>query len=77
MAGKPKVERRPIEPGDRFESKDPREEGRIVVVRTKLSEGQRFSVETVANPNSLGSSVGRRTIVSENTLHTRWKRVSH
>ena len=66
---------RPIEVGDRFRSNDWRDAGRIVEVRAVLDRGCRFKVQNEvvpANPHA----VGGHTIISENTLRSRFERVS-
>lgn len=68
-----------IEKGKRYESKqDP---GRVVQVKYVFpymfdGETRNFSVEVIANEKN-PKTIGRRTTVTEKTLTTRYKELSH
>lgn len=63
-----------IEKGKRYESKqDP---GRVVQVKYVSTELGTYSVEVIANEKN-PKTIGRRTNVSEITLTTRYKELSH
>lgn len=77
-------EERPIEVGDRFESEDPREEGRVIQIRERRSAkfgmygsggSPRWQVQTEAHPKN-PEVIGRKSVISEHTLRRRWKRIS-
>jgi hypothetical protein len=67
--------------GELFADKDPRSDGRVVKVLYAETRQRRglaevcYKVEIVAHP--IGSSVGRKSTVSQHTLETRYKKVSH
>lgn len=64
----------PIEIGDRFEDKDPRNEGRIIKVISR--DLTFYRVETEVHPTN-PTAVGRQTTVHESTLRRRYRKVSH
>lgn len=64
---------RPIEVGDRFEERDPRNAGRIVEVR-EVDDGIAL-VQNEVHPNN-PTAVGRHSHVSFATLYSRFTRVS-
>lgn len=64
----------PIEIGDRFEDKDPRNEGRIIKVIEK--DANRYRIETEVHPTN-PRAVGRTFTVHESTLRNRYRKVSH
>lgn len=63
-----------IERGDRFESKDWREQGRIVQV-VEVFDNDTYRVRNDENPKNT-STVGRETTISRETLTSRWDRLS-
>lgn len=65
---------RPIEVGDRFESRDRRDEGRIVEVR-ELRSDDRYRIQVEVHPKN-PSAVGRRSTISGHTLRRIYTRIS-
>lgn len=65
-----------IQKGDRFLTKDPRSEGRVVEVREVLP-GDRFRVVTEVNPLNPSAVNNRRIPISGKTLRTRYTKISH
>ena len=73
----------PIEPGDRFETKDQRDEGRVVEVVERVegpryagdARGNVFHVRTEAHPKN-PEAVGNVSRVTERTLRKNYQRVS-
>lgn len=78
------------EVGDRFETRDSRDEGKIVEIIEVLqyprevwyqdgtSEtlfGTRYRIKTEVNPKN-PSAVGRRSHIAEHTLETRYRKIS-
>lgn len=73
-----KRDTRPIEVGDRFETRDPRDMGKIVEVGhvTRNYAGQfRYCIRTEVHPR-LPSAVGRTRMINDSTLRDNYKRVS-
>lgn len=74
---------RPIEVGDRFETKDKRDGGRVVEVIAYVDgprftgdmRGRRFRVQTESHPKN-PDAIGNVSRVSERTLRTKYERVS-
>lgn len=68
---------RPIQFGDRFESKDWRDRGRVVEVIGIITLGRRrsFRIETEAHPKN-PDAVGHVSSIKERTLRRRFRRVS-
>jgi len=69
-----------VQAGDRFESEDERDEGRVVkvlgpAVPIATDDGPEWLVETVAHPKN-PDAVGNVSRVSEFTLNDRYRRVS-
>lgn len=73
-----KRDTRPIEVGDRFETRDKRDAGKVVEVdfvdKTYFGE-RRYRIRTEVNPNN-PSTVGRSRFIADNTLRSTYKRVS-
>lgn len=78
-----KRDERPIEVGDRFETRDERDAGRVVEVIEVLSgpryvgdvKGWIFRTVTEASPKN-PDAVGNVQRISEHTLRAKYKRVS-
>ena len=64
-----------INKGDRFITKDKRDEGRIVEVREVRLDGEKFLIETEVHPNN-PSAVGRKSVVKRDTLRHRYERIN-
>ena len=66
--------------GERFEDKDPRNEGRVImVVRHALDDGLytgSYIAEVKVHPKN-PAAVGRRVRISSETLDARYRQVSH
>ena len=66
---------RPIEPGDRFEDRDRRSAGRVVQVLDAPRRWGKLRVQVEVHPLN-PEAVGRKVFVSEDTLRTKYRRVS-
>lgn len=66
---------KPIEVGDRFESKDTRDGGRIVEVRSLDAGWGRVWVQSEVNPTN-PAAVGRRVRIGPDTLRKKYRRIS-
>lgn len=73
-----KRDTRPIEVGDRCETRDARDEGKVVEVDFvgRNYAGQfRYRIRTEAHPRN-PSAVGRSRMINDSTLRASYKRVS-
>lgn len=72
-------DKRPIEVGDRFESKDKRDEGRVVEVTeadpSRVLGRERFWVQTEAHPKN-PDAIGHVSRVSGKTIRAKYTRIS-
>lgn len=66
---------RPVVVGDRFEDRDPSNEGRTVQVIEGEREGDRVRVVIETHPKN-PEAIGRRVYISRDTLRTRYRRQS-